>query len=290
MSTPLHSSESTPRGNGRPFFFVHVMKTGGTTFAFHVMQEFDDREIYPSESIDRRGPTDFASYVAIDRLRNVPVERRRDVRIYMGHYPYAAADLIDPEPIVITLLREPVARTVSALRHFQRLTPRFAEASLEAIYDDPLIFHLFIHDHQVKLFALTMEDSPAAFASLKFGAAAGALGAGPVSDFDAAAATITVDDARRSLALANLDRVDVLGLSGDYEGFVEQLRAEYCWWRRPDSDLRGRANVSPGGASISDAFRRKIIADNPAEMEFYAHACDLVAARRGSGRAREVAS
>jgi serine O-acetyltransferase len=286
------SAAALPSENGRarPFFFVHIMKTGGTTFAFHAMQQFDDREIYPSRSIDRRGPADVASYVAIERLRNVSPERRREVRIYMGHYPYAAAELIEPKPIVISLLREPVGRTVSALRHFQRLTPRFAGASLEAIYDDPLIFHVFLHNHQVKLFALTMADAPAAFASLMFRAAAGALGIGPGGDDDPESATISIDDGRLALALANLERVDVLGLSSDYQGFVEQLRGEYGWWRRPDSDLRGRANVSPGGASISDAFRRKIIADNPAEMEFYAHACDLVAARRGSGPAGEVAS
>lgn len=292
MNAPVYSAGQTPgdANEPRPFFFVHVMKTGGTTFAFHVLEEFEDRAVYPSETIDRRGPTDFASYVAIERLRNVTAERRREVRVYMGHYPYAAIELIDPEPIVVTLLRDPVSRTMSALRHFQRLTPRFAEASLEEIYDDPLIFHLFVHNHQVKLFALTMADGPAAFASLKFGAAAGALGAGAGSDVDAAAATIIVDRARLDLALRNLERVDVLGLSNDYEGFVDQLRSEYGWWRGPDADLRGRANVSPGGATVGEAFRRRIVDDNRAEMEFYARACDLVAARRARGSAREAAS
>lgn len=287
MTAPAHPNRGEAGAHGlRPFFFVHVMKTGGTTFAFHVLQQFEDREVYPSETIDRRGPTDFASYVAIERLRNVPAERRREVRVYMGHYPYAAIDLIEPEPVVITLLRDPVERTVSALRHFQRLTPRFAESSLEQIYDDALIFHLFVHNHQVKLFALTMADAPAAFASLKFSAAAGALGAGSGSDFDAASATITVDQSRLDLALHNLERVDVLGLSHDYEGFVGLLRSEYGWWRAPEADLRGRANVSPGEATVGEAFRRRIVDDNRAEMEFFARACDLAVERRASDEQR----
>src|SRR5438045_58198 len=110
---------STPR-----FLFLHVMKTGGTSFVFHLKREFPAVALYPSE-VDRRGPTDAEPYGSLADLAAVTPVRRAAIRMYAGHFPYMARDIIGGDLTTITLLREPVERTVSMLKHFKRLHERF---------------------------------------------------------------------------------------------------------------------------------------------------------------------
>ncbi|MDQ1461688.1 MAG: hypothetical protein QOI08_3172, partial [Actinomycetota bacterium] len=35
------------------FFFIHLMKTAGTSFAFQLRRQFDPSVVYPSEGLDR---------------------------------------------------------------------------------------------------------------------------------------------------------------------------------------------------------------------------------------------
>lgn len=291
------------------FFFIHVMKTGGTSFAFHLLRNFPDGAVYPSPELDRKQLFDVESYVSLKHLRNVTPERRAGIAIYTGHFPFVATQMVGCDPIKLTLLRDPVSRTASVLRHFKRLFERYSSMPLAAIYDDPFVFPLFIQNHQTKLFALTLEDGPEAFVSnLSYWAMVVALGGTPVEldeggELAAAAAaaeateiaregmvarvsasTIAIDADRLALAKANLERVDVIGLSDQYGEFIEELRARFGWW--PDGlSTQGRANVSSEGWEIDASLRRRIIADNEPELELYAHAEQLVARRR-----REAAS
>ena len=116
---PQHSTDDT-RLAARRFFFVHVMKTAGTTFAFHVRHNFDDAQIYPNRN-DLRHDNDVEPYTSIAMLRDLPEPRRGQVRLYMGHFPYVACELARDPCVPLTILREPFARTVSVLSHFSRL-------------------------------------------------------------------------------------------------------------------------------------------------------------------------
>jgi hypothetical protein len=81
-----------------------------------------------------------------------------------------------------------------------------------------------------------------------------------------------------AIAKANLDRVDVVGLTEEYPAFVRAVHDRFGWEVRPVSDL----NVSDAGHDdISLAFRRRITADNAADMEFYEHARSLAGRRKG---------
>ena len=58
----------------------------------------------------------------------------------------------------LTVLRQPLERTVSYLRHHRRRTPEDAELTLEEVYDDDLRFHGLIHNHMTKMLSLTPEE------------------------------------------------------------------------------------------------------------------------------------
>ena len=205
----------------RPFFFIHVMKTAGTSFAFHVRREFADAEIYPSGSIDRSSATDVEPYASIPRLLALPAERRAQVRIYTGHFPYMVCRQLGTDLNTLTLLRDPVARTVSVLKHFKRLNEKYRRSTLREIYEDEYLFRHFIENHQTKVFSLTPEDSPRAILR-----------------------PITIDDDRMALAKENLASVDVVGLAERYGEFIEDLRVRFGWWK-DGLDLEARGTSAP---------------------------------------------
>jgi hypothetical protein len=228
--------------DSRPFFFLHVMKTGGKSFRQHIKANFAPEEQYPPPE----KATVPDSYMLIDELRAFPAERHRAVRAYAGHFPFVATTLVGREVITMTLLRDPVERTVSFLRHCKRLEERHHDHSLEEIYEDPWMFHLLIHNHQLKLFALTADDRLESHMDLV--------------DFD--------DPARIRTAYANLEQVDVLGLTERYPDFLDQMERRFGWQfaARPD---RG---VSREGWDVPAAFRRRIAEDNALDIEFYERA------------------
>ena len=77
----------------RRYFFIHVMKTGGTSFVFQMLANFEPDEAYPS-AIDRASPTDVTPYASIPKMLALSPERRARIRVYAGHLPYVASELL----------------------------------------------------------------------------------------------------------------------------------------------------------------------------------------------------
>ena len=234
------------------FFFVHLMKTAGTTFAIHLRGQFPAESIYPAEGLDWHDPADLERYTDASRALALSPARRAQIQVYTGHFPYMVSQLIDPGLVVLTLLREPVARTISVLQHFQRLDDRYRHLDLAAIYDDDHVFRSFVFNHQTAFFARTPRD-----------------GEQWIRD------PISIDDDRFAIAKRNLAQVDVLGLTEDYPSFFEQLRARFGWWPSPPN-LDERANVSEPPPDVGAALRRRIADDNHYDVELYQYACELV--------------
>jgi hypothetical protein len=230
------------------FFFVHVMKTGGGTFSAHIKSNFEPDEQYPSE-LD---PDILVARAEIDYLTALPAERRERIRIYRGHFPFVAAELLGIELVTITILREPIERTISYLKHCKRYREQHRSMTLEQIYEDPFFFPTEILNYQTKLFAMTPDDEPESYLD-----------------------PIEIDERRLEIAKENLERVDVLGLQEHFPEFLEEL-AQCYGWRFGDVDDRhvGRER------GISPALRRRITEDNAIDLEFYEHARRLWERRR----------
>ncbi len=263
------------------FFFVHVMKTGGTSFVFQLLRNFAPDEVYPDTALDRRSPTDAEPYASLTALEKLSPERRRAIRVYTGHFPLVARELMGPDVVTLTLLRDPVDRVVSVLKHFKRLWPCYHELSLDAVYDDELVFRHFVEHYQTRMFALTAAGRTRSFASaVEFDTLHGAL-ADPAKRAAALGpdAVVPVDAAALARAKANLATVDVLGVNEEFDAFVAALREGYGWWPAGET-YDPRANVSEEPWEASDALRARIERDNPLDRELYEHAIELIAARR----------
>src|SRR5438128_6563867 len=129
------------------FFFVHVMKTGGATFRQHLYGSFGEERVFPCHKVDA---PDRAWL--IDYLLRIPPERRAATRAYIGHFPFVVTELMGIDFVTLTMLRDPVERTISYLKHCTQYNPQHQGMTLEKIYDDPFFFPSFIHNHQTKMF------------------------------------------------------------------------------------------------------------------------------------------
>lgn len=244
-----------------PFFFIHVMKTGGTTFISQIGANFPPEAVYPSA--DPEPMKRMAQYLFLQPLQALTPEQLIEIRLFHGHLPFMATTLVGPGVITLTIIRDPVARTLSHLRHIKRgaqvagvlPTQRYREMTLEEIYDDPLRFNGFIHNFQSKLFAMSAED-----------------GVTNCSD------VLEVDDRRLELAKQNLESVDVLGLSERHGEFVAEMRRRFGW------NIEDIPNQQVSGETwdVSPEFRNRIAHDNAADMDFYAFAVELYERRNPS--------
>lgn len=239
------------------------MKTGGTALTTNVAKNFTVDEVYPHPVLDL---ADFGSdnvrfrITTIDYLRSLPEERRETIRLYAHHFPFVACELLGGGFHTMTILRDPVDRTVSLLRQFQRAETSMTcedlsgEIALEEIYERPNVYEPFVHNHQTKIFSMTVADHPMGYLQ-----------------------TIDVDTARLAVAKRNLEAVDVVGLTERHADFVEALAERFGWRLKREA----RGNAAPGGPpEVARSFRRRIAADNAIDMQFYEFARQLVDARR----------
>ncbi len=238
------SADKVQNENPR-FFFVHLLKTGGTTLVHHICRNFPG-QVYPfGQEHDEKEVTLIA-----DLLATSP-ERREQLRAYVGHFPYVVSQLLGQQLVVITILRDPVERTISYLKHAKYYHPHHRNLSLEEIYEDPFYFPWVIHNHQAKMFAMTKSDP-----------------------LESALDVIEVDESRLALAIENLERVHVIGLQERYNELIGELRDRFHW--RFEAIPNQRVGIESG--NVSAAFRRRIATDNAADMEFYRYGrrlCDL---------------
>lgn len=256
---PKRKSLRKPRREpDRRFFFCHVQKTAGTSLFLGLKRVFGPNEIYPNE-------TDGDLIVVAPQL-SVPTlverwEARGDrIRMLTGHFPLCTKDLLGAEFTTLTVLREPVERTLSYLRHHRALTPEDRDKPLEAIYDDPFRFHGLVHNHMVKMFSLTPET---------------------MTDGVLTRVEFTRDHLDR--AREQLAGVDHVGLQEHFADFWDELREDHGW----DLGEMGHANRTRAEDAEDEArLCERIVEDNALDVELYGYAQQLVAERRAARAAR----
>ncbi len=240
------------------------MRTLRETFPLH--------EIYPHAPEDLRyddDGLDIEHHLRVPYLLSLPPARTAKIRVYIGHFPYVVREMM-PVPVrAASVLREPVARTLSLLRQIKRQQPwedptgrrrPVAELPLEEVYEHPRVFGPLVQNHQTKIFSMTPADDPQTYMDV-----------------------IDVDEARLARATESLGELDVLGVMDHFDLFVDDVEAAFAW-----NVVRGaRKNVTPEEdlGPVSPAFARRIAADNALDVELYERARALVELR-GRGRAR----
>jgi hypothetical protein len=224
------------------WFFVHIQKTAGTALWRRLKQQFNPAAVYPGPG-DGEPPR---SVLSIDHLRERWRSRRDELRVVTGHFPLCTTELLDAPFVTLTILRDPVERTLSQLRHYRETTAGDESTPLEEIYEDPVRFEL-LHNHMVKMLSLTPDEMK-----------------------DGAMTRVEGTARRVERAKARLVEVDVVGFQEHFEDFCSQLTRRFGWNLGPAVFMNRTTPVE-----VSDGFRAQIAHDNAADLELYAFAREL---------------
>src|SRR5690606_24333717 len=94
----------------RRWFFVHMHKTAGTTLYYRLRDAFPGGAVYPTRDEQRA----WKASLDVEVLLRQFVARQHELRIVTGHFPLCTTELLGVPFSTITVLREPVERTLSA--------------------------------------------------------------------------------------------------------------------------------------------------------------------------------
>lgn len=231
------------------FFHVHVPKTAGTSLRTRVQHHFGERAVYPDAS---DGIEQIEAVISIEHLQERYRARRDEIRLVTGHFPLCTAEILGGGFTTLAVVREPVERTLSYLRHQRRDLSEDRDKRLEEIYDDPWQFHGVIHNHMVKMFSLTPEEASAWMMT-----------------------HVEFPPERLERAKEGLASVDVLGLQERFDEFCEELTDRFGWdLGAPRRDMVGESDDASAG------FRARIAEDNAMDVELYEFARRLYEERR----------
>ncbi len=231
---------------------IHVMKTGGGTLRQHIKANFEPSEIYPMGGLDNEM---MKAFINVPKLLSIAPERKAQVRVFHGHFPYMVADALGLDLVTLTILREPVARTLSYMKHALRVHPHLQPGGLEAVYDDPLLNPMYIQNHQAKIFSICPEDEAPSLLQ-----------------------AITVDASRLEVAKENLAKVDVFGLIEHHDVFLRTLATDYGW----AIGTVENKHVSGDEYDVPDSLIDRIVEDNAMDIAFYEFAQKLWAAQNSA--------
>ncbi len=230
----------------RPFFFLHLQKTGGTALWKRLKNEYDETAMYP-------GPGDGSfpnSVLVVDNLLERWRVRGDEIRVVTGHFPLCTTELLGAQFTTLTILRDPVERTLSALRHYREKTPADSERPLEEIYEDSFRYEL-LHNHMVKMLSLSVDEMT-----------------------DGVLTHVTYTPERLARAKERLSGIDAVGLQEHFDHFCAELTRRFGWnLGRPQFANRTRP------VEVDRTFRERIAVDNADDIELYEFARERYAPR-----------
>ena len=221
----------------RKFFFVHLQKTAGTSLLIRLREHFGERGVYPMPE-ERSIVTSFS----VDLLTERFAARREEIQVIAGHFPLAAAQVLGEPFTVLTVLRDPVQRTLSYLRQQVAEVDQYRSASLDEVYDDPWRRSWLLTNHMVRMLGQNVEE----------------LAAGTMAPDDE-----NLDRAKKALT----EEIDAFGFQEEFDEFCEALGRRYGW----DLGDPVVSNTTPP-SNASEDLTARIREDNWADIELFQYA------------------
>lgn len=247
IAEPTPSTAGDDDDDVQRFFFVHVPKTAGTALFVRLRHHFGNRGVYPLPEYEFQLETSIGIDLMLERFE----QHRHELRVITGHFPLCAADMLEVPVTTFTVLRDPVERVLSFLRQQQRDEPRYAGMPLEHIYDDEVLRWSLLTNYALR--QLSIEERE--------------FTEGPQ----------WTDEERLDRAkIRLLERVDVVGVQEDFEGFCDVLNTRYGW----DLGEPVKRNVTEEIETPS-SLRERIAEDNRLGLDLYRFAADLWTSRTG---------
>lgn len=241
-------SVTAPDPEIQRFFVAHMQKTAGTTLRERLRATFPEDQVYPNRS---DGSDPRVSVISVGHLRERWATRGHQIRLLTGHFPVRTVELLGVPFVTMTILRHPVERTLSFLRHQAERRQRGAteDTPLVEIYEDPFRFEHMIRNHMVRTLSLSPDEMLA---------------------HDGVLTPVPYTRERLELAKEALANLDLFGLQDRFEEFCGELADRYGL--QVGGPLRSNTTAP---TEVPDGFADRIAEDNALDMELYEYACVL---------------
>jgi hypothetical protein len=258
------------RGGEDPVYFLHIMKTAGTSLVNALCAQAGDRLCLTQMFLD---------YVAF-----VPGPVIEGAALVAGHLGYGVVPLLDPQTRVVTVIREPVSRVLSHYSHLRRdpaVVDQTSGLALEEFIRNPR-WRPLMENFQAR--HLVHDVSPArAWIDFSPPDRLAALGPPfPAQDhlplqflLDYGPLTVAPDELE-PLALERLESLDLVGVTEELDRFHAALLDH---WGRPapagglPRDNAGGAKV--GAGEVPPDLMEEILAANQVDLALYRRARQL---------------
>lgn len=256
---------------GGRVFVTHIMKTAGSslTLALHP-------HVAPAARYPRDGDEAMWRKADIAALLAIRPDVRDEIALFSVHMPAWVGREVAPDALQVTVLREPVARTVSHLRQVARA---LGVDDLDALYADPAL-RPRLADYQTRALALERRDHEEQ--RVRAASEAERLRAGVHSpdERDALEAALVpamltlvpeappLDGSHLERARRRLDGFDVVGTTGTLDATLASIRRATGW----EIGAPPRHNIGVDELRVSDTLRAAIRRDQQLDLELYAAA------------------
>ena len=252
-------AEKSPEKIPQRYFFVHMMKTGGTALVLRLRHHFGDA-IYPTVEVD--GTDMWELYLLVDRLREQLAARGDQIQLVAGHFPLCTSELLEGRFTTLTLLREPVDRMLSFLRSMRRDSLEEAHEDFMVRTLDALNWHPALDpaNNMTRMLSITPEEMERS-----------------------KGARIPTTGEHLGRAKEALTGMGAIGVLECFEDFCSELTTRFGW----NLGNSARANVSPS-VEVSESLRARIAENNSLDIELYAFARELVRQRSGGSASGTV--
>jgi len=233
-------------------FFVHIPKTAGSSLIEILDKHFSSEEILPLHSA-----SSSKSFEAF------PAKQLEKIRLVHGHFPYGPFDrgiyrYIVKNPVCITMLRDPIKRTISEYQHILR---RFENRHHHAVLSEGLSLFDFASDPRFSKNVVNRQTYMVAgrFYRLRRG------------DHHAGIS----DETRLEMAKQRLEQFAFVGLTERFDESIQLLSYTFGW---DLLDEMPRINVSPTPSrsdTISEESRKMILKQTYLDQQLYQFAENL---------------
>jgi sulfotransferase family protein len=251
----------------RTLFFLHLPKTAGTSMRVLLSCRFAPADILAFEQSDS------------PELRRQKLANVGRYGLVHGHMPYALVDLFERRPFVLTVLRDPVDRAVSAFHYMQQMAASVAQG-----FKDGSTSATRARDYaaaaRLPLGEFVRQAPLAAQRHL------GNVQAWLLATPDVNGSGEYGDDHRVSVSPADLERAkehlaacDAVGLTERMTESIELLA--HSLQARPLGEISSANRTIRPALAALDAATTAALADiTTADRELYAFACELFEERR----------
>lgn len=233
------------------FFNAHMQKTAGTSLRDRFRNEFPAEAIYPNRD---DGPDILRAVISVEQFLQSWEQRGDEIRLVAAHLPLRVLELIDAPFVTFAVLRPPIERTLSYLRHQKKVVKADRDKPLEEIYDDPFRFTRIIKNHMARTLAVSPEEF--------------------LPD-EGVMVEVPYDDAFLERAKTALAGLDLFALQPYFEDFCTELSARY--------NINLGEPIRTNTTEPEDApphLVERIIEDNALDIALYDYAVELYEERR----------